>query len=144
MQVKEGFSLFGLHLSAFRSCASAHGGVPKASRLASVYPDCMDQKSLGMDQASVMHCLPKQEGQLARRRPGTQPLHGAHDGPASTALLSPALPPQEHHPREGILLESNQASRSPNPPLFSLFTKGLLVPDTQQRISGWMKDPCFS
>lgn len=128
MQVKEGFSLFGLHFSAFRSCASAHGGVPGASWLASAYPDCTDQQSLGMDQASVMHHLPEQEGQLARPRPAMQPLHRPHDGPASTALLSPALSPQRHCPREGILPESNQASKPPNPQVLVLFTKGLLGP----------------
>lgn len=57
MQVREGFSLFRLHFSAFRSCASAHSGDPRASWLNSVYPDCIDQQSLGMDQASATHHL---------------------------------------------------------------------------------------
>lgn len=137
VQVREGFGFFELRFFAFRSCASAHGAGPGASWHASAYPDCTDQQSLGMDQASVMHCLPKQKGQLACPRPARQvSLQRPQDGPASTALLSPALSPQEHHPREGILPESNQASRPPNPQLLGLSTKGLLVPDTRRRTSG--------
>lgn len=94
VQVKEGFCLFELHFFAFRSCASAHGAGPGASWHASAYPDCTDQQSLGMDQASVMHCLPKQKGQLACPRPARQvSLQRQQDRPASTALPSPALSP---------------------------------------------------
>lgn len=47
-----------------------------------------------MDQASVMHCLPKQKGQLACPRPARQvSLQRQQDRPASTALPSPALSP---------------------------------------------------
>lgn len=97
MLVKEGLSVFGLHLS----------GVPEASWLASTYPACADQQSLGTGQASVMHRLPKHEGQLAcpKAEPAWQPLRGAH---------GPWAGPPKQCPGEGILMVTNGALRAPN------------------------------
>lgn len=103
-----------------------------------MYPDHVDQQSLGMGQASVMHQLLQEEGQLACSIP-TLADHMEH-GPASTAPLAPAHSLQQLCLGEDILTGTNQALR---PQLLGLFTTGLPVSHTQQRISGWMKDLCF-
>lgn len=137
MQVKDGFRLSGLHFSAVRSCASAHGGVPGASWPASAYPDCWTSRAWAWTRLqSCTTSLNRRASWLIPDQPYSLCVDHMDDGMASTALLSPALSLQEHRPREDILPESNQASRPPNPQLLDLFTKEPLVPDTQQRISG--------
>lgn len=110
VQAREGFSLFGLHFSAFRSCASAHSADPRARWLNSVYPDCTGHGP-GFSHAP----LARQKGQLARPSTARQPLHSPQEGPANAALLPPALSPQEHHPGWAILPESIQnPNQTPN------------------------------
>lgn len=76
-----------------------------------MYPDHVDQQSLGMGQASVMHQLLQEEGQLACSIP-TLADHMEH-GPASTAPLAPAHSLQQLCLGEDILTGTNQALRPP-------------------------------
>lgn len=137
VQVREGFSLFGLHFSAFRSCASAHSGDPRASWLNSVNPDCTDQQSLGMEQASATHHLPDRRASwLIPAQPGS--LCIAHMRDQLTQHCCHQL-----CPLRSIILDGASSLSPPRPPAkppttaaLELFSTGLPVRDPKQRISG--------
>lgn len=126
-----------LHCSAFRSCASAHSGYPRASWLNSVYPDCTDQQSLGMDQASATHHLPDRRASwLIPAQPGS--LYTAHMMAQLMQHCCHQLCPLRSTILDGTssLYPTRPPTKPPTATALDLFTMRLPVLDTQQRISG--------